>query len=155
MHWLSTQHCGLDLHPSGLDIHTQEIKSADKRGCVCINKWKGMFVWKGVRRFLSVESIHINTNIHRENQPCTGTPPVPPLSPLVFTKKSRRQPIFQRASGIQKQPSAFWPPVLCQDKMCFLPTTSSVFLSFPELYLPHIIVNCLLSEIYSVRRSDS
>lgn len=123
--------------------------------CVCINKWTGNVC---LERCPEIPKCWKYTHAHkhtRRESAVTGTPPVPPLSPLVFTKKSRRQPIFQQASGIQKQPSTLWPPILCQDKMCFLPTASSVFLSFPELYLPHIIVNCLLSEIYSVRRSDS
>lgn len=47
-------------------------------------------------------------------------------------------------------------PLLCQDKIYSLPTASSVFLPpLPELYLPRIILNCLLSEIYSVKPSDS
>lgn len=41
-------------------------------------------------------------------------------------------------------------------KIYSLPKASSVFLPpLPELYLPHIILNCLLFEIYSVKPSDS
>lgn len=40
-------------------------------------------------------------------------------------------------------------------KFASFQTPSSVRLAFPELYLPRIIVNCLLGEIYSARRRDS
>lgn len=54
-----------------------------------------------------------------------------------------------------KTPSTLRPPILRQDKICFLPSVLCVCLSFPQLYLPRIIVNHLHCEIYSVRWRDS
>lgn len=63
--------------------HTQEIKSADRRACACINKCTMKLCLDRCPE--TPECWRIYTNIYRESQPCTGTPPVPPLSPLMFT----------------------------------------------------------------------
>lgn len=97
-----------------------------------------------------LRNIHTYTNIQRESSVQWDTHGPSTVSSYVHIKIQRTVP-FSSKHLEYKNTSTLWPPVLCQDKICSLPTASCVGLSLPELYLPPIIVNCLLCEIYSVR----
>lgn len=161
MHWLGAQCSTLwpGQAPEGSGhthkhARTQEIKSADRRAWACINKCTMKFCldrcpeipkcW----RICTHKYIQGGSAVHWDTPgPCT-------VSSYVHIE-IQTTAHFPASIWNTKTPSTLWPPVLCQDKICFLPTPSSVCLSFPKLYLPHIIVNCLLCDIYCVRRRDS
>lgn len=117
MYWLGALRGGPRTSTRG----PQEINFTHRQLRPIINKRK-MQLDSGLRTLLNLQE-HTHVNVHWEDQPCAVTS-LP--SPLMFTEKSRWQPIFQRAYGTQEhnQPSGY--PFLAKIKFA-----SNSFLCLP------------------------